>query len=180
MNSPPESPARAPADLLPPITQIAYLVEDLDQAVAFWARHLSVGPFKVIRNIQFSTSEYMGTPVDVDLSIALAWRDGIQIELMQHNSEAKSVFNDGLAPVGGFHHVGIRSTDIVADEQKLIAAGMHRLQRNISFTGTETIFFGGGPGVGIVELIQTTDGGSFSEKLKQAALEWDGVKPVLP
>lgn len=179
MNQQANRPLHVHTDRLPPITQIAYLVQDLDKAAAFWAQHLGVGPFKVLRNIRFAVSEYKGHPVDIDLSIALAWRDGLQVELMQQHSTADSVFTTNQPADGGFHHVGIRTDDIRADERKLLAAGLHRLQRNVSTTGTETIFFGGGPGTGIIELIQVADGGTFSERLKQAALEWDGVDPIL-
>lgn len=164
---------------VPPITQIAYLVPDLDKAVTFWARHLKVGPFKIIRHIPYAVCEYHGNPLELDLSIALAWRDGLQVELMQQHSSAASVFSDHVPTGDGFHHVGIRTEDIKGDEQRLISAGMKRLQRGVSTTGTETTFMGGVPGAGIVELIYVPDGGVLSETLKQAARDWDGIDPVL-
>ncbi|MFW7354468.1 MAG: VOC family protein [Brucella sp.] len=165
---------------LPPITQIAYFVEDLDQAIHFWTRHLGVGPFKLLPHIRFAESEYKGYPLDVDLSIALGWRDGIQIELMQQHSAAASVFTDFAPMQGGYHHVGIKTDDIATDSGSLVAAGMRCIQRNLSSTGTETRFFVGGPGTGVIELIRSADGGVLSEKLRQAAEQWDGSNPLLP
>jgi catechol 2,3-dioxygenase-like lactoylglutathione lyase family enzyme len=165
---------------LPPITQIAYLVEDLDEAIQFWTRHLSVGPFKLLPHIQFTESEYNSRLLEIDLSIALAWRNGIQVELMQQHSAAASVFTDFGVSQGGYHHVGIKSDDILADSDTLVSAGMHCVQRNVSSTGTETRFFVGGPGTGVIELIRSPDGGSLSDNLRQAAERWDGSNSLLP
>lgn len=164
---------------LPPVRQVAYLVPDLDAAIAFWVRIMGVGPFRVIPHIRYVECSYLGGPSEVDLSIALAYRDGIQIELMQIHSTAASVFTRDVPAEGGFHHVGIPTQDIARDEATLIGAGLTRLQRNVSSTGVETVFFGGKPGLGIVELIRTVDGGAASERLVQAAAGWDGIEPVL-
>jgi hypothetical protein len=165
---------------LPPITQIAYLVDDLDEAIQFWTRHLRVGPFKIVGHIQFAESEYRGQRLEVDLSIALAWREGIQVELMKQHSAAASVFTDFAPAAGGYHHAGIRTDDIAADDATLVASGMQCIQRNVSSTGTETRFYVGGPGTGVIELIQSNDGGAFAAKLRRAAEDWDGVNPLLP
>lgn len=159
---------------LPPIFQLAYLVPHLEAAAEFWARHMGVGPFAKLPHIAFVESSYRSAPLDLDLSIALAWRGDVQIELMQQHSPSDSIFTDFAPAEGGFHHAGIRSADIEADSATLIAAGLTLLQRNLSGTGTETRFFGGSS-LGIVELIHTPGGPSpLSEKLKAAAGLWDG------
>lgn len=169
--------AVGPRDFLPPISQIAYVVQDLEEAVRFWARHMRVGPFRVIPHIQFGVSEYLGAFAEFDLSIALAWRDGVEIELMQLHSKAPSIIDHAPAS-GGVHHVGIRTSDILKDERRLVDAGMRRLQRNVSSAGTETMFFEGP--LGLVELIAVSGGSPHLERLKQAAAAWDGIDPILP
>ncbi|MDI6029287.1 VOC family protein [Corticibacterium sp. UT-5YL-CI-8] len=162
---------------LPPITQIAYVVVDLDAAVTFWARHMRVGPFRILPHIQYVESEYRGAFAEFDLSLALAWRDGVEIELMQLHSKGPCIIDHAPA-CGGVHHVGIRTANIAEDERRLVAAGMRRLQRNVSATGTETMFFEGP--LGLIELIGVPGGSPLAEKLRQAALVWDGVDPILP
>lgn len=164
---------------LPPITQIAYLVPDLHMAIEFWAQKLNVGPFKILSHLQYAEIEYQAKPVDLDLSIALAWGNGVQIELMQQHSDAPTVFTDFTTAAGGFHHVGIHTDDLIRDDQRLRDAGFQKLQRQLSITGTETIFFGGIPMAGIVELIHTRGGSQLSNLLKEAAAAWDGTDPIL-
>ncbi|TGR10509.1 hypothetical protein EN833_13340 [Mesorhizobium sp. M4B.F.Ca.ET.190.01.1.1] len=162
---------------LPPISQIAYVVDNLEEAVLFWARHMRVGPFRLIPHIRFVESEYRGAFTEFDLSVALAWREGVEIELMQLHSKAPSIIDH--APLsGGVHHVGMRTSNIIDDERRLVAAGMRRLQRNVSSTGTETMFFEGP--LGLVELIAVPEGSPHAERLKQAALIWDGNDAILP
>lgn len=139
---------------LPPISQLAYRVADLDEAIAFWTDTLGVGPFTTFLHIEQPVCEYLGASADVDLSIALAWRDGLQIELMQVHHSRNSVFDDQASPAAGLHHAGIRTDRIAEDEAHLIAAGFRRLQRGISASGTVTIFLEGpAQAPGLIELI---------------------------
>ncbi|TPI57364.1 VOC family protein [Mesorhizobium sp. B3-1-3] len=160
---------------LGPIGHIAFVVDDIRTAAAVWSSAFSVGPFVLIEHVRSKELLYRGQPSDVDYSLAFASRGALQIELLQQHNEAPSVFRAPGVPWRGVHHVGIRSQDVVADEQKLVDVGMVRIQRGVSSTGTITCFMGGGPELGIVELVQSFDGGSFANRVESAAAGWDGT-----
>ena len=160
---------------LGPIWHIAYVVDDIRQAAENWVGTFGGGPFGLIGHIRSKELLFEGRPSDVDFSLAFASRGPLQIELLQQHNDAPSVFRPGGVPWRGVHHVGIRSQDIDADEQKLIDAGMTRIQRGVSPSGTITCFMDGGPELGIVELVQSFDGGAFSRRIEQAAAAWEGV-----
>lgn len=162
---------------LGPISHISYLVDDLDEAIAFWAHTLSVGPFFVLRHLTFERLEVEGASSDADISIALAWRGDLQIELVQQHDDAPSVFTLYPGTGGGAHHAGIRTADLALAEKALLDSGLRVVQRGVSGAGATTVFFDGGPYLGILELIEVIDGGTFLEKLKWAAAEWDRVSP---
>ena len=47
------------------IRQLAFIVENIDEAMAFWAASLGIGPFFIKRNIQFSNYIYPWTIFDL-------------------------------------------------------------------------------------------------------------------
>lgn len=165
--------------LLNPVYQICYVVDDLDRAVRLWASQFGFGPFMAVEHLRFDELVYNGENTEVDISIALAWRGELQIELLQQHSDGASIFTEFTPPNGGIHHVGIRSNSIDEDEKKLVAAGFRRVQRGVSSTGVVTVFLDGGKSVGLVELISVPDGGASGEKLKRASVEWDRIDPYL-
>jgi methylmalonyl-CoA/ethylmalonyl-CoA epimerase len=165
---------------LGPILQIAFVVEDLDAAVRQWARDLSVGPFFVLSHIPYSEVEFEGAPGALDISAAFAYSGDIQIELIEQHDDAPSVYRDAAGQaVLGLHHAGILSDDLVADEARLVAAGYRRVQRALSQTGSEVVYFRG-PSPFLVELIRLPEGaGAFFGQIKQAAQDWDRASPFL-
>ncbi len=170
--------ARHSGTIIPPIYQLAYRVPDLDEAVAFWVSTMRVGPFKMLRHIVQPVCEFLGNPADVDLSIALAWRGGLQIELMQVHRSSNSVFDAGASPATGLHHVGIKTNQIGDDAARLVAAGFRQLQRGISASGTETIFLEGPAQVtGLIELIHVPNSVCQVDRLRLAAETWNGMDP---
>lgn len=171
-------PAPRPA-LLGRIFQIAYVVDDIHAAIAHWTRHFAVGPFVLLERSHFREVVVNGVPRDPEVSLAFADRGETQIELIQQHDDAPSVFSRGTVQWQGVHHVGIRTSDIILDEQRLIAAGMTRIQRGLSASGTVTVFMDGGPAWGIVELIQTADQGAFARRVREASEGWDGVTPIV-
>ncbi|WP_107676307.1 VOC family protein [Agrobacterium sp. LAD9] len=165
---------------LGPISQLAYVVDDLRESARFWAETLSVGPFFLLEHCKFVSLEVRGEPSEADFSLAIAWSGNVQIELIEQHNTAPSVFTLYRPDQrNGLHHVGIVSRDLESDEEHLSAQGLSRVQAGLSTRGTETVFLRGErPGV-LVELIKSGDGGRFSSLLKQAAATWDGKSPFV-
>lgn len=112
------------------IMQIAYVVEDLDDAVRTWGERLGVGPWSVwtLRPPLLKQGEYKGRSVDFSFRHALAWNGAVQLELIQPLN-GPSIFADQLAERGpGVNHLGARTTDFDAARQEMVSAGYECIQ----------------------------------------------------
>lgn len=95
------------------IVQIAYLVDDIEEAANRWFRTFGVGPFLVLPHIATQGATYRGSPTSLDFTIALAQAGEIQVELIVQHGDTPSVFNEGSpgAAPRGPHHVAICPRD---------------------------------------------------------------------
>ena len=64
------------------IKQIAYVVDDLDAAIARWVEVVRAGPFFRIDGASIADVPYRGQPVEAQLSLAIGNSGGVQIELI--------------------------------------------------------------------------------------------------
>lgn len=97
-----------PELLLPPFKQCAFVVRDLDQAVADWTSTLGLGPWTGYRlgPERLQEMRYYGAPAEFSFRHALAWQGDMQFELIEP-LDGPSVFSDHLEAHGeGYHHVG--------------------------------------------------------------------------
>jgi len=163
---------------LGPIVQLAYVVNDLHLAIRQWTSKLCVGPFSILERVKYREHEIDGVRTSPIMSLAFAYSGDLQIELVQVHDDEKSVVRSyPPSQETGFHHVGILSEDMPADETRLAAAGLRRVARGVSETGVQTAFYlGGSHAGGLVELIRVDDQVTeFFNALKRAAAEWDGT-----
>jgi hypothetical protein len=162
-----------------PIVQVAYVVHDIDAAIAHWNR-LGVGPFFVSRHMKYAEQTYRGEHTDCDISAAFAYSGEVQLELIEQHNTAPSAFKDFKSRHGiGVQHFGVLSGDLKADTAALAAQGFLPFHRMVSAIGVETVFFEpallGGT---VLELIQTSPAitAGFAQ-MKEAAQGWDGTGP---
>ncbi len=165
---------------LAPIMQMAFVPSDFDAAIRYWTETMGVGPFFLLENIQLGDLTYMGEPTDAIFSVAIAYWNDIQIELVRPE-------NDGLAHYSGQY--GVRDAlhhtcHVVADIEQarrtvLDAGGTIVVSGKVGDDGH--VFYadpGFGPG-GLVEYIQLGAGGAdLFQMMKDAAVDWDGSDPV--
>lgn len=87
-----------------PIIQAAWVVDDLDAAMAGWIA-LGVGPFFTFE-VDMPEALYRGAPEPLRFRGALAQAGDMQIELIQQTSDGPSAYRD-VVPKGqsGFHHI---------------------------------------------------------------------------
>lgn len=163
------------------VMQIAYLVEDLDQAIAHWAK-LGVGPFFVSRNIAYVEQTYRGEKASFEIAAAFAYFGDMQLELVQRLNDLPSIYKEFQEQQGfGVQHLGILSYDIRKDVEALEAAGYEQIQRMVSTIGVETIFFNTGDNFGsVIELIdanpQVVDG--FAQ-MKAGTEAWEPSMSII-
>ena len=90
------------------IIQNAYLVNDIDQAIARWHGLWGIGPFFVRRHIQFASVVYRGAASTIDMSAAYVQAGPIQVELVSQHDHSPSAFRDMFAAgAEGLHHVAV-------------------------------------------------------------------------
>lgn len=107
-----------------PVRQLAYVVEDLDAAIARWIALHGVGPWQVYRNTTLQ-GRYRGEKTAVKLHVGLSYQDGLQIELIQPVSQTPSPYqHDDGHPRVGMHHIAWHSADLARDVATARARGL--------------------------------------------------------
>lgn len=161
------------------VEQVAYVVDDLDEAMAHW-NSLGVGPFFVLRRIQYAEQTYRGEPTNCEVSAAFSYFGDMQIELLKQLNDEPSSFREFKEEFRtGVQHIGVLSKNISADVARLEAQGFSQIQRMVSTTGVVTVLFDTGrKGASVIELIEETptlaDG---FKQMKAAAQSWDSSMP---
>ncbi len=165
------------------VFQNAFIVNDIEAAVARWVRTMGVGPWVMLENISMANAVYKGKPTTMKLHAALAASGGIQMELIQPLHDHPSVYRDYF-PTGkeGFHHIGVLTDDVPRDVEmygklghEVIASGGNPDQTHIAYVDTWNT------GHCIVELIHADDAYlKMSRMLEDAARTWDGKTMTVP
>jgi hypothetical protein len=93
------------------IIQMAFVVEDLDRAMAEFTGRFGVRHWTVFRNFAGTDPHYHGKPTDARAHVALGFGGHMQYELIQPADDLPSVHRDVVQERGyGFHHFGCATT----------------------------------------------------------------------
>lgn len=166
------------------IMQMAYVVDDIDAAIAWWTDDAKTGPWFLLPHFLGPDQFYRGMPSTADVAIAMAFAGHMQIELIQPLDENPSVYRDAIAARGyGFHHVGIACDDVEAEIQAYEARGYALEFLAAVPTGGRVAYLRSPSNAapGYIELIPATDAMNkhFTE-FWHAAQGWNGLDPVRP
>jgi hypothetical protein len=162
------------------IIQIAWVVDNLEDAAEKLSRSMQVGPFLMLRHIQLDEPHYRGRLQRTDFSLCLAQAGEVQMELVQQHDDTPSVYNEVFpnGPPGGmaFHHVAVIVPDVFAETARYNALGFPTASSGrfgrIDFTYVDTTAAGGF----MVEVLpDVPDMHAFFGKVRQAAEDWDGA-----
>jgi methylmalonyl-CoA/ethylmalonyl-CoA epimerase len=162
------------------IVQTAYVVENLDRAIDHWTTTVGAGPFFVLRGYdQMENLVYRGNKGYFNCDFAFGQAGGVQIELIQINSDAPNVFAE-LSPQGarsGFHHVAMFPKDLEAAIAAYRQKGCEPIMRG-NFGTTPIAFIDTRPLLGfMVELYPATaDMRAMYQTVADAAKHWDRVE----
>lgn len=165
-----------------PIRQNGYVVRDIHAAIDHWVNVHGVGPWFLIEKVQTDWFRYRGEDSPVDMTIALANSGGLQIELIQQNNDAPSLYRDFLeAGHEGLQHVAYWSTNYQDLYDHSIAQGLkvgHEGQiggEQGRFCYFETAAHPGS----LIEIsdISGSKGKTFAH-IRRVAQDWDGSDPI--
>ncbi|HME37416.1 MAG TPA: VOC family protein [Steroidobacteraceae bacterium] len=163
------------------IIQMCYVVPDIQAAMNTWVHKLKVGPWFLLDHFTGTDPKYRGRDSTADVSLAMSFAGHMNIELIQPNNDAPSVYKEWIDRRGyGFHHWGRATAHFERDVAKYQAEG-HAL-----------VFLAGVPSGGHVAYMDTTAvlpgyvelielGEAFEalfSKFYRASIGWDGADPV--
>lgn len=165
------------------VTQIAYVVTDLQQTLEQWLSAGMAGPFYVADGLPFVNTQYRGAPTQVDVELALSYSGNVCVEVIKQKCDTPSVYRELVdRQGGGFHHWGLFTDDIEADVARYRERGIEVAFNgsvddggNTRFAYMDTVAQMGG----MIELIEPTSvaTGLFSFLESQAG-DWDGSDPI--
>lgn len=158
------------------VKQIAYVVDDLDAAIARWVDVLRVGPFFRLDGMRVADSRYRGATLPTEVSIALGNSGGVQIELIAAGGAAPSIYREGR---GGVHHVAVLARDFEGESARLAALG-HAEALELQLPVCRVRYHDTLAAFGhFVELWESTEAmRGMLAMIESAAQGWDGRDPV--
>lgn len=166
--------------LFGPIKQWGYLVKDLDEAMDCWVKQLGVGPFWGYRNVPV-TSYFQGQETRVLMDVALAYQNGVQIELIHQTNDVLSPYSDFYKTEKKqfLHQVAYHARNIDEAVATARSVGMHEVGSIKTMMETRYVYMASPQMDGLViELMEVDDGivADFNRCATESD-EWDGSKP---
>jgi len=175
---------RVPASLrtiLPgPIRQNGYVVRDLERAIDAWLA-LGIGPWLVLPHLRQSGSVYRGQPTEPVVSMAFANSGELQVELIEQEDDASSIYREFLdAGREGFHHLAWWVEDFPAVARAARAARWPVVHEGDTGGMARFAYYDpGGVTNTVVEVMELTDATRWLvTTVRDAAATWDGTDPV--
>ena len=164
-----------------PIVQNAYVVADLEAAIAHWSETVGVGPFFLMEHIAFGDVWFRGAPLRLDLSVAIAQWGEIQVELVRQHDASPSIYREFAARHGeGLQHVGVMTPSVDAHLRRLASRGIEPVQHGATANGMRFAYVStdAHPGA-MIELIESGPAvDAFFAMVRNAARGWDGSRPL--
>lgn len=166
------------------IRQVAYIVPDIEAAMAHWSSVMGVGPWYYNPRVPIKHYHYRGAHYEPHNSVALANAGGLQIELLQTRNDVPSMYRDfAQAGFRGVQHVAYWTEAFDADLARAQAAGFVVCMGGEVGENGRFVYFedhSGQPGT-TIELSEVAGPkGRLFKLIRDAAVDWDGQDPVRP
>lgn len=166
------------------IRQVAYVVPDIEAAMAHWSRVMGVGPWFYNPRVPIRNYHYRGRSYEPHNSVALANAGALQIELLQPRNDVPSMYRDFLqAGFKGVQHVAYWTESFDADLARAQAAGLKVCMGGEVGDNGRFVYFeddSGLPGT-TIELSEVAGPkGRMFRMIRDASQDWDGAQPVRP
>lgn len=166
-----------------PVRQNGYVVRDLRATMRHWIEVLGVGPFFLIEKVPIDWFRHRGVAQALDMTIALANSGDLQIELIQQNNDAPSMYREFAAKHGeGLQHMSWWSMTYQADYDAALARGLtigHEGQIG-GPQGRFAYFDTDADHAGTVIELSDVSGTKmrFFDHIRRAAEGWDGSEAI--
>jgi hypothetical protein len=166
-----------------PLVQLGFVVPSLDAAVDSWLAR-GVGPFFEMRHVALPKQSYRGAPTNVDMSVAIGYSGGIQLEIIEQHNDAPSLYRDFLetTPAGGLHHVAFMTPRYDEALASAKASGQAVLQEWVNAMNGRFAYLEPREGDNVyVEILEEQKMlVRIFEMMRKAAESWDGSAPRRP
>lgn len=144
-----------------PITQIAWVTDDIARTEAFLAAHFGAGPWTRMADVHFGPDDCTlhGEPADFTAHVSLGYAADLQLEIIQPVA-GESIYSEFLARSGpGLHHICFVPEDFDLAVEQALLAGVPVVQAG-SMAGMMRFAYlsGAEAGVPYIELAELTPG----------------------
>jgi catechol 2,3-dioxygenase-like lactoylglutathione lyase family enzyme len=176
--------SKPPAGFLGDRVQLAFVVRDLDAAMAYWTETLRVGPFVVIENARGGRDViHRGAVTPLEFTLAFAYQGDVQIELIHQSNDAPSSYKEFLdSGREGLHHLAYWPENIDAACTHLEANGFTEVTRVLAADGSRAVAYYESPAeIGpVVEILpMSADRIAYYGRIQRLSQSWDGAtRPV--
>lgn len=164
------------------IIQVAYTVDDIQEAMRHYAELLHVGPWFLVGPFVPPKGVYRGAVTTMRVSLGLAFAGQMMIELIQQHDTMPSVFQETLKARGahGFHHWGIGARDFENTTERYRSRGYEEAFSDFAPMGFRVVYFDTSRDLpGMLEVIEINPAAEAGfQRMYEAAQTWDGTHVV--
>lgn len=159
--------------------QLGFVVDDVLETAANWARVFGVGPFHVLPPIEQACT-YRGTETGVNVQVAVSQAGPVQVELIMQTCDRASIYQEPArrGPTG-FHQLCTVTRDYDGKRAHYEGLG-YELACEMDANGQRVAYFDTLPDFGFfTEVVEETP--LFLEQLTgiaETCAGWDGTDPV--
>lgn len=165
-------------ELLGPMRQLGYVVGDAEAGAHQWVERFGIGPWRVIHGIGFDSCVYRGQAIELAISIASAYSNGVEIELIAQDDGPRSMYTDHLERHGpGVQHACFFPRDYDQARAHLLDSGMEPVLDG-AIAETRFCYLEDAAGQ-LIEIADVSADGIAAREARGAAADgWDGANPV--
>ena len=158
------------------INQVAYIVDDLEEASLAHSKLFGSGPFVLMPAGTMAKATYKGEPIELTMQQAYGQYGDLQIEFIKVLSEPNPYFEDGRR---GFHHFSTWVDDYDQAIAEFAEAGFKPVIEMESASGLRVAYIDCTDKLGhCVEIHSPIKG--FWDSIAAKAKDWDGEEPYRP
>lgn len=163
--------------------QIAWVVDDLDEAVRQWQQTAQIGPFFTGAHVggMFTEMNHRGRPTEIDISCAIAQAGPVQIELIKQHGDSPSPYSDVYAEgESGLHHICSFVDDVEAEWRNYENHGFDVVMTGVVGGLTQVAYVDTRPLLGCMTELMGRQGlaAIMFDAAAAAATDWDGSDPI--
>jgi Glyoxalase/Bleomycin resistance protein/Dioxygenase superfamily len=164
---------------MPTFDQIGFVIDDLDEALAYWIDVIGVAPFFVYRDFRLAECMYRGEPIELTISVGYGQAGDVQVELVEQHGDTPSAY---LGRVSGQpHHVAFWTPDYDRHVEAYRARGLVGVMWGSASGRSDERFTylaanGPGPTIEVTEVHPAKR--EMYRAIAEAAHTYDGTEPV--